>query len=220
MVIASGVDWRRLGVPSVEALLGAGVFYGAAGSEADALKGEHVYVVGGGNSAGQAAVHLAGHARSVTIVIRGPSLSASMSDYLIRELDAIANVSIRATTEVAAAHGETRLERLTLRDRPSGAEETVEAAALFVMIGAEPRTDWLPPEIARDPAGYLLTGGDVPRDPSADRAPLFLETSLAGVFAVGDVRHGATRRVAPSVGAGAIAISLVHQYLAEHPVGD
>ena len=155
----------------------------------------------------------------LTIVVRGRSVSASMSDYLIRELDAIANVSIRAATEVTAAHGVASLERLTLRDRPSGTEEIVEAAALFVMIGAEPRTDWLPPEMARDPSGYLLTGDDVPRDPSRERPPLFLETNLAGVFAVGDVRHGATRRVAPSVGAGAIAISLVHQYLAERPLG-
>jgi len=215
VVIATGVDWRRLGVPSVEALLGSGVFYGAAGSEADALKGEHVYVVGGGNSAGQAAVHLAKHAKSLTLVIRGPSLAGSMSDYLIRELEAIGNVSIRARTEVARAHGETRLERLTLRDRSSGKEGTFEAAALFVMIGAEPHTDWLPTEVARDPSGYLFTGNDVPQGSSADRPPLFLETSLAGLFAVGDVRHGATRRVAPSVGAGAIAISLVHQYLAE-----
>jgi thioredoxin reductase (NADPH) len=216
VVLATGVDWRRLGVPSVEALLGAGVFYGAAGSEADALKGEQVYVIGGGNSAGQAAVHLARHAKSVTILIRAESLSASMSDYLISELDAIENVSIRPTTEVVGASGDTWLEQLTLRDRGSGAEEVVEAAALFVMIGGEARTDWLPPQVARDIYGYVLTGDDVPADARAtNRVPMYLETSLPGVFAVGDARHGATRRVAPAVGSGAIAISLVHEYLAQ-----
>jgi thioredoxin reductase (NADPH) len=214
VVIATGVTWRRLGVPSVEDLLGSGVFYGAAGSEADALRDEPVFVIGGGNSAGQAAVHLARRARSLTIVIRANSLSASMSDYLIGELDAIDNVAIRPATEVVAASGDGCLERLTLRDRETGAEEVVEAAGLFVMIGGEPRTEWLPTEVARDQHAYLLTGHDVPRqEPTTGRAPLFLETSLPGVFAVGDVRHGATRRVAPSVGSGAIAISLVHQYL-------
>ncbi len=215
VVLATGVEWRRLGVPSVEAFLGAGVFYGAAGSEADALRGEQVYVIGGGNSAGQAAAHLARHAKSVTILIRGESLAASMSDYLIRELEAIENVAIRATTDVVGASGQTRLERLTLRQRQSGAEEQVDAAALFVMIGGQPYTDWLPEEVQRDAHGYVLTGVDVSASLLA-RAPLFLETSLPGVFAVGDARHGATRRVAPSVGAGAIAISLVHEYLAEH----
>ncbi len=215
VVLATGVEWRRLGVPSVEAFLGAGVFYGAAGSEADALRGEQVYVIGGGNSAGQAAVHLARHAKSVTILIRGESLAASMSDYLIRELEAIENVAIRATTDVVGASGQTRLERLTLRQRQSGAEEQVDAAALFVMIGGQPYTDWLPEEVQRDAHGYVLTGVDVSASLLA-RAPLFLETSLPGIFAVGDARHGATRRVAPSVGAGAIAISLVHEYLAEH----
>ena len=215
VVLATGVDWRRLAVPSVEALLGAGVFYGAAGTEADALRGEPVFVIGGGNSAGQAAVHLARHAKSVTILIRGESLAASMSDYLIRELEAIENVTIRATTEVVAASGETRLQRLTLRQRQTGTEEQVDAAALFVMIGGQPYTEWLPEEVQRDAQGYLLTGADVSA-PAPARQPLYLETSLPGVFAVGDVRHGATRRVAPSVGSGAIAISLVHQFLAEH----
>jgi thioredoxin reductase (NADPH) len=212
VVLATGVDWRRLGVESVERFVGAGVFYGAAGSEADALRGEQVYVVGGGNSAGQAAVHLARHAASVTIVIRGQSLAASMSDYLISELDATDNVTIRASTEVVGASGDTRLEHLVLRDRGSGAAETVDAAGLFVMIGGTPFTDWLPVEVERDDYGYILTGGDISSFP-LERAPLFLEASLPGVFAVGDARHGATRRVAPSVGSGAIAISLVHQYL-------
>ena len=138
-----------------------------------------------------------------------------MSDYLIRELEAIENVDIRVMTEVVAASGQTRLEQLILRERQTGTEAQVEAAALFVMIGGQPHTEWLPEEVQRDAQGYLLTGVDVSA-PAPARQPLFLETSLPGVFAVGDVRHGATRRVAPSVGAGAIAISLVHQFLAEH----
>jgi thioredoxin reductase (NADPH) len=214
VVLATGVDWRRLAVPSVEALLGAGVFYGAAGTEADALQGEPVFVIGGGNSAGQAAVHLARHAHSVTILIRGESLAASMSEYLIRELELIENVTVRALTEVVAASGQTRLQQLTLRHRGTGAEAQVDAAALFVMIGGQPHTEWLPEEVQRDAQGYLLTGAEVSA-PASARQPLYLETSLPGVFAVGDVRHGATRRVAPSVGSGAVAIGLVHQYLAE-----
>ena len=138
-----------------------------------------------------------------------------MSDYLISELEAIENITIRATTEVVAASGQTRLQRLTLRQHQTGAEEQVDAAALFVMIGGQPHTEWLPKEIQRDSHGYVLTGVDVSTATPA-RPPLFLETSLPGVFAVGDVRHGATRRVAPSVGSGAIAISQVHQFLAEH----
>jgi thioredoxin reductase (NADPH) len=212
VVLATGVSWRRLEAPSVDALVGSGVFYGAAGSEAAALRGEDVFIVGGGNSAGQAAVHLAKHAAHVTVVIRGPSLARSMSDYLIRELDAIPQVSVRAATEIADAEGEVQLEALALRDRRTGVTETVPAAALFVMIGADPRTDWLPASVARDTAGYVLTGADVPADGTRDR--MYLETSVPGVFAVGDVRHGATHRVAPSVGSGAIAIGLVHQYLA------
>ncbi|MDF2967928.1 MAG: Thioredoxin-disulfide reductase [Nocardioidaceae bacterium] len=215
VVLATGVEWRRLGVPSVEALLGVGVYYGAAGAEADALEGEPVFVVGGGNSAGQAAVHLARHAESVTILIRSQSLAASMSDYLIGQLEAVENIHVRAMTEVVGASGQTRLQRLTLRQRRTGTEEEVAATALFVMTGGQPHTDWLPEEVQRDSHGYVLTGDDVSSATLA-RAPLFLETSLYGVFAVGDVRHGATRRVAPSVGYGAIAISLVHQFLAEH----
>jgi thioredoxin reductase (NADPH) len=213
VVLATGVSWRRLDVDSVEDLVGSGVFYGAAGSEAAALRGEEVFVVGGGNSAGQAVVHLAKEAAHVTLVVRGPSLARSMSDYLIRELGSIANVSVRADTEVVGATGAGRLETLLLRDRRTGDTESVEAAALFVMIGAVPLTGWLPDAVARDAAGYVLTGADVPAGSGA-RAPMYLESSVPGVFAVGDVRHAATHRVAPSVGSGAIAISLVHEYLA------
>ena len=217
VILATGVHWRRLRVPSIERLLGAGVFYGAAGSEAMALRGEHVVVVGGGNSAGQAAVHLAKHAASVRVVVRRPSLASSMSEYLIRELDAIPHLHVDVSTEVVEASGDGRLQSLTLRDRNTGASRSLPAAALFVMIGAVPHTEWLGPGFARDPGGYLLTGEQVAgmgRWPLV-RAPLFLETCVPGVFAVGDVRQGATRRVAPSVGAGAIAVQLIHQYLAD-----
>jgi thioredoxin reductase (NADPH) len=227
VVIATGVSWRRIGVPRLESLVGAGVFYGAAGAEADAVAGEHVVVVGGGNSAGQAAVHLAKRAARVTIVVRRESLAATMSDYLVREIDAIPHIVVRPSVDVVDGGGRGHLEAVVLRDRRTGDEQTLDAAALFVMIGAEPRTDWLAGTLARGEAGHLLTGADLgtdgavadaqPRWPLA-RAPYYLETSMPGVFAVGDVRHGAIKRVAPSVGSGGIAIQLVHEYLARLPV--
>jgi thioredoxin reductase (NADPH) len=219
VVLATGVTWRRLDVPSIEAFVGAGVFYGAAGSEAAALRGEHVVVVGGGNSAGQAAVHLAKHADSVRVIVRGPSLAASMSDYLISQLTAIPHLSIEVSAELIDAGGDGRLERLTVRSRTDGRTRDIDAAALFVMIGAVPHTEWLGADFARGPGGYLSTGEHVAGIPAwpLDRAPYYLETCRPGVFAVGDVRQGAVRRVAPSVGTGAIAIQLVHQYLAEAP---
>ena len=220
VVIATGVTWRRLGVPAVEALVGAGVFYGAAGAEAHAMAGRDVYVIGAGNSAGQAALHLARYAASVTMVVRGPGLSATMSNYLITEISKTANISVRAGTEVAGGQGVCNLETLTLREPGSGATETVPAAALFVMIGAEPRTGWLDGRVQRDGQGFILTGRDLDQagsDPAGrwplERPPLLLETSMPGVFAAGDIRHRSIKRVASAVGEGATAIQLVHEYL-------
>ncbi|MCB0829169.1 MAG: FAD-dependent oxidoreductase, partial [Solirubrobacterales bacterium] len=213
VIIAVGVSWRRLGVPAVEALIGAGVFYGAAGSEVKAMQGQDVYVVGAGNSAGQAALSLADHAASVTIVMRGESLRTSMSEYLITELSGRPNVAIRATSEVVGGGGNGRLERLELLDRSTGSTETVDAGALFVMIGAEPETDWLPAAVARDDGGYILTGRDLEHgsDPGQwplERPPLPLETSVPGVFAAGDVRSRSVKRVASAVGEGAAAVQM------------
>ncbi|HSJ44532.1 MAG TPA: NAD(P)/FAD-dependent oxidoreductase [Euzebyales bacterium] len=213
-----GSAYRRLGIETLEALTGAGVFYGAAVTEAEAMTDERVFVVGGGNSAGQAAVHLARFAQHVTLLVRGPSLADSMSDYLIRELGNQANIDIRYRTDVVDTHGDTRPEQLTLRDRDTGRTQTIAASALFVLIGAAPRTDWLPDEIARDRWGYLLTGNDlraIPGGWALERPPLPLETSLPGVFAVGDVRHASVKRVASAVGEGSISLRMVHDYLAE-----
>jgi len=221
VIIASGVSWRRLGIPRLEALIGAGVFYGAAGSEARAMQGRDVFVVGAGNSAGQAAVHLAQHADSVTILVRGDSLAKSMSEYLIKEIEALPNVTVRLGAEVIDGDGDGRLEAVTLRDRASGATETVPTSGLFVLIGAEPRTEWLDGCVERDDRGFILTGRDLLRDgklPAGwplERPPYLLETSIPGVFAAGDVRCRSVKRVASAVGEGAIALQLVHEYLSE-----
>jgi thioredoxin reductase (NADPH) len=221
VVVATGASYRRLGVPSLEALNGAGVFYGAATAEARSLEGQEVYVVGGANSAGQAAMHLSKYASRVTLVVRGSSLEAGMSDYLIKEIEDADNVGIRLDTKVVGGGGEGRLERLVLEDTAAARTETVPAAALFVLIGAEPRTGWLPEEISRDERGFVLTGGDVSGGGhqadrwSPKRPPMPLETSMVGVFATGDVRHGSVKRVASAVGEGSIAIRLVHDYLDE-----
>jgi len=223
VIIAAGIAWRRLEVPRLEALVGAGVFYGAAASEARAMQGQDVFVVGAGNSAGQTAVHLAKYAARATILARGDRLSRTMSDYLIQEIEATPNIAVRLGAEVIDGHGEERLEAVTIRDRGEGTTETVPAAALFVLIGGEPHTAWLPDSVERDAAGYLLTGRDLVRDGrppacwSLQRPPLLLETSIPGVFAAGDVRSRSVKRVASAVGEGATAIRLVHEYLSELP---
>jgi thioredoxin reductase (NADPH) len=221
VVIATGVSYRRLPIPGLEALLGAGVFYGAAVTEAKAMAGQRVAVVGGANSAGQAAVHLARHAEQVTLLVRGDSLAEGMSAYLLQELQRAGNVTVRLRTEVTQVHGAGRLEALTIRDKGTETTETLPAAALFILIGAEPHTDWLATTVERDNRGFLLTGRELLRDGRPlpawplDRPPLLLETSLPGVFVAGDVRHGSVKRVASAVGEGATAIQLVHTYLNE-----
>ena len=179
-----------------------------------AMAGKPVYVVGGGNSAGQAAVHLSKYASKVTVLVRSHSLAASMSQYLIREIDSAANIEVRYSVEVAGAGGQGRLQHLDLRHRGTGTVEHAPAAGLFILIGARPFTEWLPGTVARDEWGYILTGPDAGDCWQQQRAPLPLETSLPGVFAVGDVRHGSVKRVASAVGEGSIAIRLVHEYLA------
>jgi thioredoxin reductase (NADPH) len=222
VVVATGIAWRRLGVPRLEALAGSGVFYGAAGAEAQAMEGREVFVVGAGNSGGQTALHLARYAQRVTMLVRGESLARSMSDYLVREIEATGNITVRLHTEIVDGHGAGQLETLTLCDRRRGRLERVPAIALFVLIGGEPHTQWLPESVQRR-YGYVLTGRDVARDGTGPscwplaRAPLPLETSIPGVFAVGDVRCGSIKRVASAVGDGATAVRLMHEYLAaEH----
>jgi len=219
VVVASGMAYRRLGIPALDALTGSGVFYGAAASEARAMKDSEVFVVGGANSAGQAAVHLARYAAQVTVLVRGRSLADSMSEYLIQEIESAPNIAFRCRVAVTGGAGQSRLESLILTDLDSGAADTVDAMALFVLIGAEPRTQWLPDAVRRDQSGFVVTGTDLLEGgrPHADwplkRLPMFLESSLPGVFAVGDVRHGSVKRVASAVGEGSIAIRLVHDYL-------
>ena len=217
VVVATGVDYRRLDVPELESLVGRGVFYGAAVSEAPSMSGEQVCVVGGGNSAGQAALHLAKYARHVTLLVRGPSLAASMSEYLISQLQATRNVTLRYRTAILGGREvDGCLGAVTVGDPAGGDRAELEAAGLFVLIGSVPRTSWLPESVRRDATGFVHTGPDPDDDPQAGmRRPL--ETTLPGVFAIGDVRAGSIKRVATAVGDGATVISLVHGYLAEHP---
>ena len=215
VVLATGATYRRLEVPEIEELTGAGIFYGGPTLEAPAAAGGEAYVVGGANSAGQAALHLGEYARRVTLVVRADSLEAGMSHYLVRQVERAANIEIRIGTEVVGAGGEGRLERLFLRDRADGLTEEVAADALFLMIGARPNTDWLPGQIAKGEDGFIRTGADVEADGvwPLGRQPLALETSMPGVFAAGDVRNGSVSRVASAVGEGSIAIRLVHDLL-------
>ena len=214
VVLAMGVSYRTLDdVPGLTEFAGEGVFYGAATTEAPLCSDEVVYVVGGANSAGQAAMNFSRYARRVVMLVRGESLTASMSHYLIEQIAAVEHIEVRTRTEVVAADGEGHLQKLTLRDRGSGAEEVVDAQWLFVFIGAQPRTDWLAGVVSRDERGFVLTGPDLPAGSNPGREPLHLETSLPGVFAVGDVRGGSVKRVASAVGEGAMAVSLVHRWL-------
>jgi thioredoxin reductase (NADPH) len=216
VILASGATYRRLGVPAVEALSNAGVFYGGPASVAPALTGKDAYVVGGGNSAGQAVLHLARYARDVTLLVRAQSLEIGMSHYLIQEIEATPNIDVRIRTEIVDGHGESHLQQLVLHDTATGRHETVAADALFVLIGAIPRTDWLPPAIAKDPRGFLLTGEEVAHHSNwlLERRPHALETSMPCVFAAGDVRRSSIKRVASAVGEGSIAVRLVQELLA------
>jgi thioredoxin reductase (NADPH) len=219
VVIATGIEWRRLGVPRLEALVGSGVFYGAAVSESRAMHDQDVFIVGAGNSAGQAALDLAKHARAVTLVARGDNIAKSMSSYLVHAIESTSSVVVRHRTEVVDGAGDGALESLRLADRANDTVDEVPAAALFIMIGGEPHTQWLPDEIARDSGGYLITDRDLLAQPEGhwnyDREPLTLETSMPGVFAAGDVRQGSIKRVASAVGEGATVVRLVHEHLRE-----
>jgi thioredoxin reductase (NADPH) len=218
VLLAPGVQYRRLAIPGADQLTGCGIYYGAALVEAASCKDEEVYVVGGANSAGQAALHFSKFARGVTMLVRGPGLTSSMSKYLIDEIERTSNIVVAASTQVVKADGDGHLESLCLSG-PNG-EYRVQASSLFVFIGAQPGVEWLPPSILRDEKGFVLAGPDLRRDGKMPeswreaREPFLLETSVPGVFVAGDVRHGSIKRVASAVGEGSIAVQFAHQYLA------
>ncbi|AFY39993.1 response regulator receiver protein [[Leptolyngbya] sp. PCC 7376] len=222
VILAMGVSWRRLSMPGIEKFTGAGVYYGAAQTEAIACKGEDVYVVGGANSAGQAAMYFSRFARKVIMLVRGESLTKSMSQYLIDQIGETENIEVRTHSSIMEAQGETRLESLVIQNSATETITTEPAKSLFIFIGAVPRTEWLDEFISRDERGFILTGPDLHGDRLGiprqyrwlqERAPFLLETNVPGVFAVGDVRHGSVKRVASGVGEGSICVQFVHRYL-------
>jgi thioredoxin reductase (NADPH) len=219
LLLSSGVSYRRLDAPGVEQFTGAGIYYGAALSEAASVAGEDIHIVGGANSAGQAAVFFSAHARTVTILVRGDSLEEAMSQYLVERIHATGNITVAARSEVAAVGGTDRLRSITIRDVKTSEQQTVPATAMFIFIGAIPRTGWLDGVVARDEHGFILTGPDLAGHDlagwPADRHPHLLEGSVPGVFAAGDVRHGSIKRVASAVGEGSVAVMFIHRYLSE-----
>jgi thioredoxin reductase (NADPH) len=216
LILATGVTWRRLAIEGLDKFIGKGVYYGAARSEVSATQGLDIHLIGAGNSAGQAAIYFASHARRVTLIVRGASLEDSMSHYLTEQIRGKSNIAVELQSEVHAAHGDTHLAAIDIRDRAGTAVTRHECGGLFIFIGADAETGWLPADIARDKRGYLLTGDDVvkARRWSSSRDPYLLETSVPGVFACGDVRLSPVKRVASAVGEGSMAIAFVHRYLA------
>jgi thioredoxin reductase (NADPH) len=221
LLLAMGVQWRALDVPGIERLQGAGVYYGGGASEAIACKGETVYIVGGANSAGQAAMHFSKFAQKVIMLVRGGSLASTMSHYLIEQIEKTSNIDVWTHTSVIEVHGETRLSEITIQRAVTAEIEKLPASSLFIFIGAQPRTEWLDGLIKRDDRGFVLSGPDLLKDGkrpegwTLDRDPGLLETNVPGIFVVGDVRHGSVKRVASGVGEGAVVVQFMHQYLAK-----
>jgi thioredoxin reductase (NADPH) len=221
VLVATGVQWRRLEAPGIDKLQGAGVYYGGGATEALSCKGEIVYVVGGANSAGQAAINFAKYAEKVVLLVRGAGLGSTMSQYLVDQVQKTPNIQIWTNASVAQAHGETRLEEISVLCSDTNQVERVPASAMFIFIGALPQTGWLGDLVERDDRGFILTGPDLIRDGerpkgwTLDRDPFLLETNVPGLFAVGDVRHGSVKRVASGVGEGSVAVQFIHQYLSK-----
>jgi thioredoxin reductase (NADPH) len=221
LLLAMGVQWRALDVPGIERLHGAGVYYGGGTSEAMACRGETVYIIGGANSAGQAAMHFSKFAEKVIMLVRGASLASTMSHYLIEQIEKTANIEVWTNSTVVEVHGEARLSGITVQKGPAKTREQLPASSLFIFIGAQPRTEWLGNLIERDERGFILSGPDLIRDGkrpqswTLDRDPGLLETNVPGIFVVGDVRHGSVKRVASGVGEGAVVVQFMHQYLAK-----
>jgi len=221
LLLAMGVQWRSLDVPGIDRLQGAGVYYGGGTSEAISCRGETVYVIGGANSAGQAAMHFSKFADKVVMLVRGDSLAATMSHYLIEQIEETPKIEVWTQSSVVGVHGDAHLTGITVRCSPSGETKQLPATSLFIFIGALPRTEWLGNVVTRDDRGFILSGPELIRDgkrPASwtlDRDPGLLETSVPGIFVVGDVRHGSVKRVASGVGEGAVVVQFMHQYLAK-----